>query len=105
MRGDRKKRVSEQISQLAAEFFKREAGRSALLTVTKADISDDFKNATIYFTVFPEEKENAALRFAERHGSEFREFAKKNLSLRVIPFFTFKIDIGEKNFYKILNCN
>ena len=102
MRGDRKKRVEEQIAQIAAEFFKKEASRSALLTVTRASISRDFKNATIYFTVFPENKENAALKFAKRHGSELREFAKKQLSLKTIPFFNFEIDKGEKNFYKII---
>ena len=102
MRGDRKKRVKEQLQQLAAEFFKKEASRTSLLTVTRADLSDDFKNATIYITVFPEDKEQAAIDFTKRKGSEFRAFAKKKLSLRNIPFFTFKIDKGEKNFYRII---
>ncbi len=102
MRGDRSKRVSEQIQQIAAEFFSKEANRSALITVTKVTISKDFKQATIYFTVMPEEREDAALSFAKRHGKEFRTFAKKQLSLRNVPFFEFKIDHGEKNFYSIL---
>ncbi len=102
MRGDRRKRVAEQIAQIAAEFFKKEASRSALLTVTRADVSADFKNATVYFTVFPESKEKAALDFAKRHGSELREFAKKQLNLKTIPFFHFAIDKGEKNLYKMV---
>jgi len=102
MRGDRKKRIEEQLQQIAAEFFKVHASRTALLTVTRADVSRDFKNATIYFTVLPESKENAALAFAKRRGSELRQFAKKQLNLKTIPFFSFKIDRGEKNFYSII---
>ncbi len=103
MRGDRKKRIEEQIAQIAAEFFKKEASRTALFTVIRASISKDFKNATIYFTVFPESKEKAALDFAKRHGSELREFAKKQLNLKTIPFFHFEIDKGEKNFYRMID--
>jgi len=101
MRGDRKKRIAEQLQQIAAEFFAKKASRSALLTVTRADISRDFKNATIYFTVLPESKEKAALAFALRHGSEFRDYAKKQLNIKSIPFFHFEIDKGRKNFYKV----
>ena len=102
MRGDRKKRVAEQIQQIAAEFFKENASRTALLTVTRATVSPDFKNTTIYFTVLPESKETAALNFAKRRGSDLRKYAKEQLSLRNIPFFDFKIDKGEKNFYKVV---
>ncbi len=102
MRGDRKKRIAEQLQHIAAEFFVKRASRSALLTVTRADISRDFKNATIYFTVMPESKEKAALDFAVRHGSELRDFAKKQLNIKTIPFFHFEIDKGEKNFYKVV---
>ncbi len=102
MRGDRIKRVSEQLQQIAAEFFAKHANRSALLTVTKARVSKDFKNATIYFTIFPESKEKAALDFAIRHGSELREYTKKQLSIKTIPFFHFEIDRGEKNFYSVI---
>ncbi len=102
MRGDRVKRVSEQLQQIAAEFFVKHANRNILLTVTKAKVSKDFKNATVYFTVLPESKEKAALDFALRRGSELREYAKKQLNLKTIPFFHFEIDKGEKNFYSVI---
>ncbi len=102
MRGDRKKRIAEQIAQLAADFFRKEAGRKTLLTVTRADISRDFKNATVFLTVLPADKEDSALAFAKRHGKEFRSFLKKSLNVKIIPFVDFQIDKGEKNFYKIL---
>ena len=102
MRGDRKKRLSEQFAQLAAEYFKKEASRHSLITVTRADVSPDLKHATVYITVLPENKEISAINFAKRHGSDFRSFVKKQLDLRVIPFFDFKIDEGEKNFYRVI---
>ncbi len=102
MKTERQKKLAEQIQQLAAEYIAKHASRHALITVTGADISADLKNATIYFTVFPEDKENAALAFLKRHGSDFRAFAKKNLNTKTIPFFSFEIDKGEKNFYKII---
>ena len=93
----RRDKVIELIKGLAAEFLSRESDRTSIITVTRADISSDFKNATIYFTVYPEKSEEAALFFAKRKRSEFKKYAREKINMKRIPFFDFEIDMGEKN--------
>ncbi|MFQ5662149.1 MAG: ribosome-binding factor A [Candidatus Paceibacteria bacterium] len=93
----RREKVSELIKEMAAEFFARESDRTSIITITRTDISSDFQNATIYFTVFPEESEKAALFFAKRKRSEFKKYARKKIKMKRIPMFDFEIDMGEKN--------
>ncbi|MAZ67634.1 hypothetical protein CL652_02610 [bacterium] len=97
MRTQRQQQVSEQIAHLAAEFLGKESNRQSMLTVTRADISPDLENATVFFTVIPDEYEGAALDFAKRKRTEFRTFVKKHTQLRRLPFFDFEIDRGEKH--------
>ncbi|MCH7529520.1 ribosome-binding factor A [Patescibacteria group bacterium] len=93
----RTERVRELLIHQAAEFLERESDRSTMITVTDARISNNLNRATIFFTVYPEEKEDAALAFAKRQSSEFRSFIKKKLNMKRIPMFEFAIDEGEKN--------
>src|SRR3989344_7841243 len=98
---ERKEKVANQIKELAAEFLGRENNRTSLITVIHADCSPDLKNATIYITVLPTSKEKAALDFAKRKRPELRDFIKKNLEIKVIPFIDIALDLGEKNRQKI----
>lgn len=68
-----------------------------MITVTRTDISRDMKHGTIFITVLPENKEEAAINFAKRMRSELRHFVMKRLPVKVIPFFEVEIDYGEKN--------
>lgn len=85
----------------AADFFARESNRESLITVTRADVSPDLKNVKIYFTVLPEKFEEAALNFAKRNRTDFREYIKKHASLQRLPTIDFVIDDGEKNRQRI----
>lgn len=94
-------KISGIVKKLAAEFMTKEADKSSIITVTKANISNNLKNATIFFSVFPENSEKSALNFAKRKRSDFRKYVKNNMRIRQIPFFDFEIDMGEKNRQKI----
>ena len=94
-------KIGEELMHRAAEFFARTANRDTLLTVTNADISPDMRRATILFTVYPESKETAALSFANRQRSEFREYLKGNTRLKYLPAIEFALDLGEKNRQRI----
>lgn len=60
-------KFEELIREMAGKFFVEEANSvNSLITVTKVDSSPDRKNATIFFTVFPENKEKPAIDFAKR---------------------------------------
>ena len=54
----RQERVAEQLQTLAAQFLEIESDRTTMITVTRVSLSKDFKNATVYFTVYPEDKDN-----------------------------------------------
>ena len=97
----RKEKVENIIKELGAQFLEKENDRTSLLTVTSSSVSPDLKRATIFITVLPESKENSALSFAKRKRGELRDYLKKNLKIKNIPFIDIEIDEGEKNRQKI----
>ena len=97
----RNEKVANQIKELSALFLERENNRTSLITVTSCNTSPDLKRATIFITVLPDNKESNALDFAKRKRGELRDFIKKNLGIKVIPFLDIQIDNGEKNRQKI----
>ncbi len=93
----RNDRLMSLFRELAAGFIRSEASTSPLITVTHATVSSDFSNVSIFVTVYPEKDEEHALNFLKRKGSDFRGYVKQNGHLKVIPFFDFKVDIGERH--------
>jgi ribosome-binding factor A len=97
----KQERFEEILRTCAAEFLSLESNRTSMITVTKVVTNDGGNTATIYFTVFPENQEEAALDFLKRKRSDFRAYVKYNARLMRIPFFDFEIDRGEKARQKI----
>lgn len=97
----RQEKVAEQLRQYAAKFLVTESNRTSLITVTRCSVSPDLKHATVYITVMPENKEKTVLEFAKRKRSDLRDYVKKNLRIKQIPFFEVEIDMGEKSRQKI----
>ena len=97
----RNEKVANFIKKLSAEFLERENDRTSLITVVRATCSPDLKRATIFITVFPDEKEKPALQFAKRKRGELRDILKKNMATKNIPFVDIEIDQGEKHRQKI----
>jgi ribosome-binding factor A len=97
----RNEKVANHLKELSAEFLARENNRTSLITVTSATCSPDLKRATIFITVLPTEKERVALEFAKRKRKELREFFKKTMTTKNIPFVDIAIDLGEKHRQKI----
>lgn len=93
--------VAESLAHLAGEFFARESNRQALITITRSEMTPDYKNITIFFSVLPESMEKNALAFAKRSRSDFRDYVKKHSAFQQIPTIDFEIDIGEKNRLRI----
>lgn len=93
----RHEQFAEAMRQSAAEFLGRESNRTSLITVTRVEIADNLKRATIFLTVLPDSEEEAALAFAKRKRGIFRGILEKELRLNPLPFIDFAIDEGEKN--------
>lgn len=96
-KSQRQLQVEQQVLGITQDFFQRESSGASMITVTRTDISRDMKHGTIFITVLPENKEEAAINFAKRMRSELRHFVMKRLPVKVIPFFEVEIDYGEKN--------
>ncbi|MCK5022214.1 MAG: ribosome-binding factor A [Candidatus Pacebacteria bacterium] len=94
-------KVKENIKNAAANFLGKESNRTSLITVTDANISKDMKKATLFISVLPESGEEDALNFVKRKRSDLRDYLKKNLEMRIIPFLDFELDMGEKNRQRI----
>ncbi len=92
-----KERQLEAIAKAAAEYLSREANRNNLITVTRAEMSDDSKHAVVYISVFPEKGEEAALSFANRNRGEIGAYLLSRVRGMRVPRLEFKIDMGEKN--------
>jgi len=97
----RNEKITELVRAAAASYIKEEANRLSLITVTRVVVTDDEKEATIFFTVYPTEKESDALDFLKRKRSEFKAYSKSHMKIRRIPFFDFRVDTGEKNRQRI----
>lgn len=97
----RQEKVGELLRQCAAKFIEIESNRTSLITVTRCNISPDLKQATVFITVLPEKDEEKALDFTKRKRRDLRQYIKKNLKLKRIPFMEIEIDRGELNRQKI----
>jgi len=97
----RNEKIGNLVKELSAQFLGRENNKTSLITVTSCSTSPDLKRATIFITVLPDSKEHDALDFAKRKRKELREFLKKNMEIKIIPFIDIEIDKGEKNRQKI----
>ncbi len=94
---DRHQRVESLIRELVASYIQQEANTDPLITVTRVTSAPDYRRITVYFTTIPEGREEDALNFLKRTGSELRGFIKKKSNLKIIPFMEFSVDYGERH--------
>jgi ribosome-binding factor A len=90
-------RLSEQLQHLAAMFVARESNRTSLITITRCELSENQKCATIFMSVFPTDNEKTAEEFVKRKRTEFVKYVHDNSKIGRLPTISFKIDLGEKN--------
>lgn len=101
MSSQRQEKMNRELAQLFGKFIERESNRTSLITVTRCDVSPDFKNVIVFLSVLPTDKEEAVVAFMNRRKWDARDYVMKNLNTRIIPFVDFKIDAGEKNRIRI----
>lgn len=97
MSAHRQEQVSQLIAHLAGDFLARESNRKSLMTVTRAELAQNFTSVTVFFSVLPVSEERPALDFAKRQRGAFRDYLKKHSRLHPIPTVDFELDYGEKN--------
>ncbi len=94
---DRQTKVAEEVAHHVAEYIRREANTDPLITVTRAEVNRDYSQATIFITTIPDTKQEAALVFLKRAGSDMRHYVKTHMRIKQIPFLSFEVDYGERH--------
>ena len=97
MEYDRHEKVKSILMEAAASFIREEANTDPLITVTNLSVSPNYRDVSVFFTTLPEGKEEQALIFLKRKGSDFRNYIKKHARLKYIPHINFEIDYGERH--------
>lgn len=90
-------KVLSRITHLAAAYIAREAGRKTLITPTRAEMSSDGTNVTVYVSVFPDGDVEHALEFLARHAHDFRDYLREESRISRLPRVRFAHDLGEKH--------
>ncbi len=89
-------RLEEAITREAASFFEREGNRTALITITRTVLTKRGNGATLFVSVFPINKEKAALDFINRNLGELRKELREKIRSRAIPTLRVIPDHGEQ---------
>jgi ribosome-binding factor A len=91
----RSQRIADRIRKEVADILHRQVGdpRMALITLTGVKVSDDLRNAKIYFVEMGRETCNAETQEALKKACGFlrRELGKR-LQMRYVPEITFLVD-------------
>ena len=98
---NRPAKLTEEIQHHAADFFAREANRNSIITITRAELSGNQKNITVFFSVMPEAEEVRALTFMKRKRNDFIIYLRRHSRVGMLPKLDFAIDMGEKNRQRI----
>lgn len=92
----RTEKIGDQIREVVARVIERESNKTALITVTRVELEERGRTATVYITVLPTTGEESALNFLKRKRPDMKLAIKNHLSLKNIPFLDVAIDSGEK---------
>ncbi|MBP6857783.1 MAG: ribosome-binding factor A [Candidatus Pacebacteria bacterium] len=92
----KQEKIEVQIAQIAAQFIERESNKTALISVTRVEVTERGRNATIFISVLPESGEDSAINFLKRKRNDLRTVIKKGVNMINIPFVDVQIDKGEK---------
>jgi ribosome-binding factor A len=93
---DHNEKMEKAITRETSEFFLREGNRQALITVTRTVLTKRGNGATLFISVFPVEKEKAALDFVHRNLGELRKVLREKIRSRAIPSLVVIPDHGEQ---------
>lgn len=93
----RQDRVRSLFTEVVAKFIREEANANPLITVTRLEIAPNYRNVTVLFSTIPVEGQEDALIFLKRKGGDLRGYTMKHTNMKIVPYFNFEIDYGERN--------
>lgn len=93
---ERNEIIEEAIRKVASEVIERESNKTALITITRVELLERGRQATLFLSVLPVSGEESALNFVKRKRKLIRDAVKKMIASHTIPFIDVEIDKGEK---------
>lgn len=100
----RARKLADRISQIVAEMLERRVKdpRLGFVTVTEARLTNDLREATVFYTVYGNEQERAETAAALRSATGIiRSEVGKQTGLRHTPSLTFVADVLPENAQRI----
>ncbi|HEY4514668.1 MAG TPA: ribosome-binding factor A [Candidatus Paceibacterota bacterium] len=101
MRERRTHKLGDEVRDLVATYLEEHSDRTSLITVTRVELLRNGKLARCYVSVFPPEREEASLGFANRNLAEIKSYIASKTKMRMIPNIQIVSDQGEKNRQRI----
>ena len=89
-------RMARMITELAGKYISQESTSQSLITVTRSQVYDLGKKATIFISVLPDKEETPAVNFLKNHLGEIREYIKKYSNLHTLPYLSVDLDYEAK---------
>jgi len=92
---DRGERLKELFKELITELLRevKDPGLTGFLTVTDLQLSQDRKNATVYYSIMGSDAEReSAAKALERAAPYLRSLLKKKVTVKVVPQLLFRFD-------------
>ena len=84
-------KVAKQITEKVAEFLLSEANSDPLITVIRTSLFGKGRQATIFISVFPTEKEGLAIKFLDRKKKALGIYLSNNSRIGRIPKIKFEL--------------
>jgi len=90
-------KINELIKQELSQILLREEefGQGVLTTILAVDTSLDQRAATVFFSVWPDNKRNGVLKKLNAHIWHLQQLINKRLSIHPVPKIRFKINTDE----------
>ncbi|MEK7158639.1 MAG: 30S ribosome-binding factor RbfA, partial [Patescibacteria group bacterium] len=88
--------VNEEMRYQLGEILTRdiEVPSDFFITITAVKTSADLRAATMFFTVLPEQQEEAAVTFLKRHLRDIRVELGRRVRMKFTPRLLFSLDTG-----------
>lgn len=89
----RSERIGSLIKEELSRMILKELEFSgALVTITDVKVSEDKKNAIVYFSVIPSEKSERVLKVLNKFRGRLQFILQRKIEIKPMPWISFRID-------------
>lgn len=99
----RTEQVASLLQHHISEILVREVEppEGCLITVMRAEVTPDLKNAKIFISILPDNKTGSALKILERNTRDIQKLLNARLTMKFSPRITWALDITTRKYAAI----